>query len=156
MTRDEETVRNVYEAIKRGDAAAAAECYCDDAAYRDLAFDLKGKPEIAAMWRLVCSRGVKVEYRDIRTEGREVRGDWVFDYKFHGTNPVHNEMASTFVFRDGKILVHHDQASRWTWAKQALGMPKGALVTVLPFLLRRQAKEELDAFREKERAGGSR
>ena len=64
------------------------------------------------MWRLVCSRGVKVEYRDIRTEGSEVKGHWVFDYKFHGTNPVHNEMDSTFIFRDGKILVHHDHVKR--------------------------------------------
>ena len=78
------------------------------------------------MWRLVCSRGVKVEYDDIRTKGSELKGHWVFKYKFHGTNPVINEMNSTFVFRDGKILVHHDRASRWKWAKQALGIPKAA------------------------------
>jgi ketosteroid isomerase-like protein len=154
MTPDEETVQRVYESIKRGDAATAAECYCDDAAYEDLAFELKGKPEIAAMWRLVCSRGVKVEYRDIRTEGHEIKGHWVFDYKFRGTNPVHNEMDSTFVFRDGKILVHHDHASRWTWAKQALGVPEGALVTILPSILRREAREELDTFIKNEQAGG--
>jgi len=151
MTPSELTVQRLYEAVKRGDAAEAAECYCNDAAYRDIAFDLKGKPDIAAMWRLVCSRGVKVEYRDIRTEGSEVKGHWVFDYKFHGTNPVHNEMDSSFTLRDGKILVHHDHASRWTWAKQALGIPKGALVTVLPFILRSQAKKELEAFKPKER-----
>jgi hypothetical protein len=154
MTPDEETVQKVYESIKRGDAAGAAECYCDDAEYRDLAFDLKGKPEIAAMWRLVCSRGVVVEYRDIRTAGSEVRGHWVFDYRFHGTHPVHNEMNSTFTFRDGKILVHHDHASRWIWAKQALGAPTGALVTVLPFILRWKARKELDEFVKNETAGG--
>jgi ketosteroid isomerase-like protein len=149
MTSGEETVQRLYESVKRGDAAAATECYCDDASYRDIAFDLKGKADIAAMWRLVCSRGVKVEYSDIRTEGSEVKGHWVFNYKFHGANPVHNPMDSTFVLRDGKILVHHDHASRWKWAKQALGIPKGALVTILPFILRKQAKEELEASKAK-------
>jgi hypothetical protein len=96
------------------------------------------------MWRLVCSRDVKVEYRDIRTEGPEVKGHWVFDYKFHDVNPVHNEMDSTFVLRDGKILSHRDRGSRWNWARQALGIPKGALVTLLPFILRGQAKKELE------------
>jgi ketosteroid isomerase-like protein len=153
MTPDEETVRKLYESVKRGDAAAAAECYCDDASYRDIAFDLRGKPDIAAMWRLVCSRGVEVEYCDIRTEGSEVKGRWVFNYRFHGTNPVNNPMDSTFIFRDGKILVHHDHASRWNWARQALGIPKGALVTVLPFILRKEAMEELETSKAKEKAG---
>jgi ketosteroid isomerase-like protein len=151
MTPAEGTAQRLYESIKRGDAATATECYCDDATYQDIAFDLKGKENIAAMWRLVCSREVKVEYGDIRTEGSKVKGHWVFDYKFHGTNPVHNEMNSTFTFRDGKIATHHDSASRWKWAKQALGIPKGALVTVLPFILRIQAKKELEASKAKEK-----
>jgi hypothetical protein len=79
MTPAEETVWRLYEAVKRGNAAAAAECYCDDASYRDAAFDLKDKPNIAAMWRLVCSRGVEVEYENIRTKGSQVEGEWVFD-----------------------------------------------------------------------------
>jgi hypothetical protein len=152
MTPDEETVRRLYESVKRSDAAAAAECYCDDASYRDIAFDLKSKPDIAAMWRLVCSRGVKVKYDNIRTEGSEVKGHWEFDYWFHDTNHVNNPMDSTFIFRDGKILVHHDHASRWNWARQALGTPKGALVTVLPFILRKEAEEELKTFKAKEAA----
>jgi ketosteroid isomerase-like protein len=155
MTPAEETVRRLYEAVKRHDAAAAAECYCDDASYRDIAFDLTGKPDIAAMWRLVCSREppVKVEYGNIRTEGSQVKGYWVFDYKFRGINPVHNPMHSTFSFRDGKILVHHDHASRWNWARQALGAPQGALVTVVPSILREKARKELEEFKEKERLG---
>jgi len=156
MTPAEETVQQLYESIKRGDAAAAAECYCDAAAYQDIAFDLKGKDNIAAMWRLVCSRGVRIKYKDIRTEGSEVKGHWVFDYHFSKTgNTVHNVIDSTFFFRDGKILVHHDHASRWKWAKQALGFPKDVVVTVFPFVLHRQALKELEEFREKERLGRS-
>jgi ketosteroid isomerase-like protein len=150
MTPDEETVRTVYESIKRGDAATASGCYADDAAYRDLAFDLRGASDIAAMWRLVCSRHVKVKYCNIRTEGSEVKGEWEFDYLFRGTRPVHNPMRSTFVFRDGKIISHHDDASLWNWAKQALGVAQATLVTAFPLILRRQAKEELRVFKEAE------
>ena len=73
------------------------------------------------MWRLVCSRGVKVVYGAIRTEGSEVKGHWVFDYKFRGKRPVHNIMDSTFAFRDGKISSHRDEGNLWSWSKQAMG-----------------------------------
>jgi hypothetical protein len=151
MTPDEETVQRLYECLKRNDPAGAAECYCDDAAFRDMAFDLKCKDDLAAMWRFECSRGLKIEYRDIRTEGTQVKGHWVCDYKFHGVRPVHNEIDSTFTFRDGKILVHHDQASRWGWAKQALGFPGDVVVTVFPAALRWKARKELEEFRANER-----
>jgi hypothetical protein len=50
MTSGKETVQRLYESVKRGDAAAAAECYCDDASYRDIAFDLRkqAKEELEA------------------------------------------------------------------------------------------------------------
>ena len=154
MTAAEETVQALYESIRRGDPTAATACYCDDAAYRDIAFDLKGKGDIAAMWRLVCSRGVKVTYRDIRAEGPEVKGHWAFDYHFSKTGRhVINSIDSTFTFRDGKILVHRDDASRWRWAQQALGFPGDVVVTVLPFLFRAQAKKELEEFNKAETAG---
>jgi SnoaL-like domain len=155
MTPSEQTVQRVYESVKNDEPAMAAECYSDDASYRDLAFNLKGKTLIAAMWRLVCSRRPKVEYEssDIRTEGSEVKGRWIFDYKFRGKHPVHNEMNSTFAFCGGKILVHHDEASRWAWSKQALGVPMAIVVTVLPILLRIQAKHELRKFMKNEGKG---
>jgi hypothetical protein len=62
-------------------------------------------------------------------------------------------LAGRLPFRDGKILVHHDHASRFRWAKQALGVSKAALVTVLPSILREEGRKELEAFKEKERQG---
>jgi ketosteroid isomerase-like protein len=153
MTPAEETVQRFYECLKGNDPAGAAECYCDDATFEDIAFDLQGKANIAAMWRFECSSGLKIQYRDIRTEGPAVKGHWTCDYKFHGVNDVHNEIDSTFTFRDGKILAHRDDASRWGWAKLALGIPWAVLVTAFPFLLRMKAKKELAAFRAKEPPG---
>ena len=150
MTPAEEIVRKLYESIMQGNAAAAAECYCGDARYRDLAFDLKGKTEIAAMWRFVCSNEVKVEYCDIRTEGDKVKGYWVFNYLYEHTNPVRNPTNSTFTFRDGKILVHHDHGNRFYWARQALGIPAAILVTIVPCILRILSRGKLNKFRESE------
>src|SRR4051794_643923 len=38
MSKEEQVVLKLYEAIQANDAAAAAECYRDDAKYRDIAF----------------------------------------------------------------------------------------------------------------------
>ncbi len=151
MTIDEQTVQGFYEALRRHDAASASDCYRDDATFRDLAFDLTGKEDISAMWRLVCSRKVGVDFSAIRTEGAEVKARWIADYRFRGKRPVHYSIESTFTFRDGKILRHVDSASRWTWAKQALGFPTDIVVTVFPPILRKQAREELEAFKKHER-----
>ena len=152
MTPAEETVKTVYEAIQRGDAAAATACYCDDAYYEDLAFKLKGNGDIDAHVALVCSRKVKVAYTNIHTDGLEVKGHWVFDYVFAKTGrPVHNEMNSTFKFRDGKIVDHRDEGNRWEWSKQALGFPQDIIVTLAPPILRRQAIEELEKFKAEEK-----
>ena len=155
MTNGEQIVQRFYECLTRNDATGMAECYCDDATFHDMAFDLRGRENIAAMWRFECSRGLVVTFRDVRTEGQEVKGHWACDYKFQGKNEVHNEIDSTFTLREGKILTHRDDADRWTWAKQALGFPKSMAVMVAPILLRWEAEKELKAFREKERSGRS-
>ena len=155
MSPAEETIQRFYECLTRNDATRMAECYCDDATFHDMAFDLRGKENIAAMWRFEVHRGLVVTFRDIRTEGLEVKGHWACDYKFQGKNEVHNEIESTFTLRDGKILTHRDDADRWAWAKQALDFPKNVAVMVAPILLRWEAEKQLKEFREKELSGQS-
>ncbi|AMV37601.1 nuclear transport factor 2 family protein [Planctomyces sp. SH-PL62] len=146
MTPDEKTVQRFYEALQRFDAADASECYRDDAKFEDLAFQLSGKADISAMWRLVCSKKVKIEFGDVRTEDGEVKAWWIADYMFRGKRHVRYKIQPTFAFRDGKILRHVDSASRWEWAKQALGYPEAVLVTACPPILRAKARKELDEF----------
>ena len=106
------------------------------------------------MWHLVCSRGVQVTYRDIRADEQKGTAHWEAQYTFQKTGrPVHNLIDSIFRFRDGKILEHIDQSSRWHWAWQALGFPKCPLVTLFPFLLRKQASEQLKEFGDKHSNG---
>ncbi len=153
MSPNEQVVQTLYESLKSGDAAAMAECYRDDAKFRDLAFDLKGKQNIADMWRFVCHRRPGIWFGCIRTEGSEVKAHWVADYKFKGVNQVNYGIDARFTCREGKIVVHHDEASRWFWSKQALGFPKDVIVTLFPSVLRKQAWEELKAFLDAEKTG---
>jgi SnoaL-like protein len=153
MSPDEQVVQTLYESFKSGDAAGMAECYRDDAEFRDLAFDLKGKQNIADMWRFVCHRRPHIWFGCIRTEGSEVKAHWVADYKFKGVNQVNYGINARFTCQEGKIVAHHDEASRWCWSKQALGFPKDVIVTLFPSVLRKQALEELKAFLEAEKTG---
>jgi hypothetical protein len=153
MSPDEQVVQKLYLSFKSGDAAGMAECYHDDAEFHDLAFDLKGKKDIADMWRFVCHRRPSIEFGNIRTEGSEVKAHWNADYKFKGVNQVNYGIDARFTCREGKIVVHHDEASRWVWSKQALRFPKAVIVTLFPTVLREQARKELKAFLEAERTG---
>jgi ketosteroid isomerase-like protein len=149
MRTNEQLIERLFTSLDRGDFQSVADCYRDDAEFRDIAFDLKGKGNIAAMWHLVCSKQTKVSFCDIKDDDFSGTAHWEALYQFSRTNQlVHNEIDSTFTFRDGKILVHRDQCDRWLWARQALGVFRAIPVTVLPFLLRWAAAKELRAFKQ--------
>jgi hypothetical protein len=154
MSPDEQVVQRFYEAFKSSDAAGMAECYGEDATFQDIAFKLTGKPNIVAMWRFVCHRRPRIWFGCIRTVDPEVKAHWVADYKFQGTNQVNYGSDSRFTIRDGLIQHHHDEASRWNWARQALGIPAAILVTAFPFVLRIKANMELKKFLEEEKTAG--
>jgi hypothetical protein len=102
MSPDEQVVQTLYESFKSGDAAGMAECYCDDAQFRGLAFDLKGKQNIADMWRFVCHRRPGNWFGCIRTADPEVRAHWVAEYRFKGVNPVDYGIDARLNCREGK------------------------------------------------------
>jgi ketosteroid isomerase-like protein len=151
MKPNEQVVERLFMSLQRGDFQSAGDCYCDDSEFRDIAFNLKGKGDITSMWHLVCSKQTKVSFGDIKADDRSGSAHWVALYRFSKTDrQVHNEIASTFTFRDGKILVHHDQSNRWDWARQAFGILPAIPLTALPFILRWQAAKELNKFKENE------
>jgi hypothetical protein len=153
MTPDEQVVQRFYEAFKAADAAGMAACYRTDATFQDLAFKLTGKKDIADMWRFVCHRRPGIWFGCIRTEDPEVKAHWVADYMFQGKRHVNYGIDARFIIRDGLIEQHYDEASRWKWSKQALGFPKDLAVTLIPPILRRQAREELEKFKREHPAG---
>ena len=151
-----ELINRFYQAFERRDHEAMAACYTDDAHFSDPVFtDLRGD-EVRAMWRMFCLRGEDLEVRHSGVEADAERGSghWDADYTFSGTGrKVHNEIDSSFRFRDGLIAEHTDSFDLWKWTRQALGAP-GVLLGWSPPVqnkVRAQARETLAEFMRSER-----
>jgi ketosteroid isomerase-like protein len=126
---------------------AMAECYATDATFTDIAFDLSGKKKIHAMWHMITAAEVCVTY-DVETCDQQkgvVR--WVADYVFKKTGrPVHNELRSSFVLRDGLIVQQRDDCDARKWCMQALGPIMGPLAWLIPQIRQKTATDKLDDF----------
>ena len=149
-----------YEAFARRDPDAMAACYTADATFSDPVFqDLHGG-EVTSMWRMLCEGGTDLELRhgDVQVDADRGSAHWDADYTFSATGrKVHNEIDSSFVFRDGLIAEHTDRFDLWKWTRQALG-PVGVLLGWSPVVrgkVRGQARERLDEFIAGEAAAGT-
>ncbi|MEN0105642.1 MAG: nuclear transport factor 2 family protein [Pseudomonas sp.] len=147
-----ELITRFYQAFQRQDAEAMAACYADDVRFSDPVFtDLKGT-EAGDMWRMLTSRAqnFSLEFSNVQADDRSGSAQWVATYLFSGTGRmVVNRIQASFVFRDGKIVEHHDRFDLWKWSAQALGA-KGALLGWTPLVqgaIRKQAAKGLAGFR---------
>jgi len=130
-----------------------AECYHVEATFKDIAFDLRGRERIHAMWRMVCAGDIRAAIQTVEASHASGRATLVDTYTFGAQRepfkpgrPVRNEIESRFVFRDGLILQQHDLCDARAWAAQALGGPLGFAAGRVQFLRTRNAKNKLDAF----------
>lgn len=130
MNANEHTMTRFYTAFAALDADTMASCYAADAAFDDPAFSLKGKREIAGMWRMLCAATLARHRQDWRLEFRDVRADdstghahWEAHYRFSVSKRlVHNLVEADFTFSpDGLIASHTDRFDFWRWSRQALG-----------------------------------
>lgn len=104
--------------------------YAPDVKFKDQVFEYDNAKGTMKMWRkLLGEPGGKFSFQFDRVEGDVAYGRWVADYKFLG-RPVHNELETRMVIRDGKIVEHVDTADWGKWARQAL--PLGRLGTTKP------------------------
>ncbi|PTQ71745.1 nuclear transport factor 2 family protein [Pseudomonas sp. GV071] len=147
-----ELITRFYQAFQRQDAEAMAACYADDVQFSDPVFpNLKGA-EAGDMWRMLTSRAqnFSLDFSDVQADEHTGSAKWVATYLFSGTGRmVVNRIQANFVFRDGKIVEHHDHFDLWKWSAQALGA-KGALLGWTPLVqgaIRKQAGKGLAAFR---------
>jgi ketosteroid isomerase-like protein len=157
MHPNQATVESFYTAFARLDADGMAHCYADDAVFDDEVFSLRGKREVAGMWRMLCDataakgRDVwRLEHRDVQADAGQGRAHWDAWYRFSATGRmVHNSIDARFEFNpQGRIAVHRDRFDFWAWSRQALGAP-GVLLGWTPMLrakVRGQARANLDKF----------
>ena len=146
----EDLIRRLYEALKARDTTAFGGLYHPEATFEDPVFSLRGK-QVPAMWHMLCEAGkdLSVAYGEIEAGGGAGRGRWEASYTFSATGrKVRNRIASSFRFRDGRIIAHRDRFGFWRWSRQALG-PAGLLLGWTPVLrakVRRRAAANLAKF----------
>ncbi len=150
-----ELIEKFYTAFQKRDAKTMGDCYDIEAVFSDPVFpNLKGQ-EVAAMWRMLCSRGkdLTITFTVIEAGGENARAHWDAVYTFSATGRrVHNSIDAYFEFRNGKIVRHQDSFDLWKWTRMALGA-KGWLLGWTPFVknaVRNQAYRSLARFMEHE------
>ena len=154
MHANEALVTRLYTALGKRDDVTMASCYHPDARFHDIAFDLPDRRfRIKDMWRMICSRPIKVEIKSVEADDRTGRARIVDKYVFGGSDdpddpgrPVTNEIESRFEFRDGLILVHQDFCDAKEWARLAVGGIGGFLGGRFRFLRSLKAKRLLAGF----------
>ena len=141
-------LRQLFTALDRRDARAIIDCYHPDATFRDIAFDLHGKSEVAAMWRMICAGDIRVTFDVLHADDYEGRAKIVDVYTFSETQrPVRNVIESKFKFADGLVIEHHDDCDPKKWAAMAFGGVKGFLAGRIAPLRRKAASKKLREFR---------
>ncbi|MBV6405223.1 MAG: nuclear transport factor 2 family protein [Flavobacteriales bacterium] len=137
-----------YTAFARRDAATMGALYHPQARFSDPVFpDLDAAP-VRAMWRMLLTSGtdLRVAFTIISEDERSGLVRWEAWYTFSRTQrPVHNVITSTFMLKDGLILVQRDKFDFWRWSRQALGPTGLALgwTGLLRDRVRRQAAAAL-------------
>jgi len=143
-------LRRLFTALDDHDHQTMAECYDEAASFRDIAFDLTGKPAIHAMWQMICANtDIRATFEVLDADHAGGRVALVDHYTFTDTQfKVRNVIDSTFVFQNGLIVEHRDQCDARAWAAMAFhGGIRGFLAGRFRFVRSRAAQRKLNAFR---------
>lgn len=150
QTQQSALIHTFYSSFAQRDYKTMAECYHADAHFKDEVFELNGS-EIAAMWHMLCARGkdLQIEYDQVEVSANTGSANWIATYTFSQTGrKVRNEIAASFIFKDGLIINHQDDFDFWRWSTQALGFI-GLILGwsgLLQQKVQAQARQSLDAF----------
>lgn len=113
-----------YSAFAQHDWATMGACYHPEAQFSDPVFPELDAAQARAMWKMLLSSGsdLRVEFQVMEETETGGRVQWDAFYTFGASGrKVHNRVSSTFVLKDGLILMQKDAFSFWRWSRQALG-----------------------------------
>jgi ketosteroid isomerase-like protein len=151
MSSNTETIENFYRAFQKRDHAGMVACYHPEVEFSDPVFqNLKG-PQAGAMWQMLLTRSkdMTMTYSQVQADTQQGLGYWEATYTYSATGrKVLNKIHSSFRFKDGKIIEHHDSFNLWRWSAMALGV-KGLFLGWLPPVqnsIRKNARTRLDEF----------
>lgn len=151
MNENADTIRDFYTAFQARDHVGMAACYHPAVRFSDPVFtDLHGD-EARAMWHMLCDQGkdLKVTLSDVDADSDRGTARWEARYTFGSSGRmVHNVIAASFVFADGKIIQHTDEFDLWRWMRMAVGTT-GTLIGWSPSAkrkVRETGRRGLDRF----------
>jgi ketosteroid isomerase-like protein len=140
-------VTHLFASLNRHDYKAMADCYHPDATFHDIAFDLHGKRQIAAMWQLVCAGDIRAAAELTRVDSAGAVAHVVDNYTFSDTGRhVRNVIESRFTFRDGLIAAQVDECDPKAWGAMALGGLQGVIAGRSRYLRNRKAMAKLKKY----------
>jgi len=160
MHPNELLIEKFYSSFQKGDYVGMLECYHPNVQFSDPVFQTLSAAQAQAMWEMLVTRGkdLTLSYKVIQADDESGHGYWEASYTFSRTGrKVLNKVNSSFRFKDGKIIEHHDTFDIWKWAGMALG-PSGRLMGWSPPVkkaIRKQALAGLDEFMVKQSANKS-
>jgi ketosteroid isomerase-like protein len=163
MHSNGELLQRLFTALDQRDHPTMAGCYHEAATFRDIAFDLKGRPRIHGMWQMICEKSdIRATFDVLEADDRQGRVALVDRYTFSDTKfRVLNVIDAWFRFRDGLIIEHRDHCDPRVWAEMAVhggvvGFLAGHFRPVRSMAARRKLKAFLSTRRTEQLAGGVR
>ncbi len=140
-------LERLFTGLDQHDHEAMAACYHEDATFTDIAFDLRGKKQIQAMWHMISEGDIRATFEIVNADGDSGQANIVDDYTLTSTGrSVRNQIDSRFRFQDGVIIEQLDLCDAGAWAAMALGGPIGFLAGQIRFLRSQKAGQILGAF----------
>ena len=130
MSENEKQAFAFYTAFQKGDAESMVNLYADNILFNDPAFGSLTGEKAKMMWRMLCANAsdLKIEFKILSSENDQVNVAWEAYYTFSKTGrKVHNKIKASLIFKEAKIIQHHDVFDLHRWASQALGI-KGMLL----------------------------
>ena len=145
-------LQRLFTALDDHDHPTMAACYHPDATFHDIAFNLRGRSDIHAMWHMICEDSdIRATFEVLHANDDEGRVALIDHYTFSDTAlKVRNVIDSTFRFRQGSIVRHHDHCDPRAWA--AMAFPSGVrgfLAGNLRVMRSLAATRKLNAFRRR-------
>lgn len=141
-------LQRLFTALDRHDYLAMGPCYQPTAAFHDIAFDLKGRQRILAMWHMICEGSdIRVTFDVVHANDQDGRVTLVDEYTFRDTGrKVRNVIDSRFHFSDEHIVEHRDFCDARAWASMAIGGASGFLAGRIRLLRSLKANKKLGTF----------
>ena len=147
-------LQRLFNSLNQHDHEAMAACYHLKATFTDIAFELRGRKQIHAMWHMICqpegqAGDIAALFNVVHADDRRGWVNLVDDYTFSSTgHKVTNVIDSHFYFEDGLIVEQRDFCDPGAWAAMALGGVSGFLASQFHFLRNFKARQMLSKFVE--------